>query len=125
MTVGDSTVDDSTALTGRQLAPLQCAWDGIYLIRAHSGGGLLVTRADGGELFPSGDPVDARDAIISDHARRPMVKLEATRALGQRLAFQRAHPEAKWWTDASGRPQEESAPTVDLLLGCLRDRGLT
>lgn len=118
----------------RLLAALRFAWDSLYLMSPHRDGGLLVTRADGSGSFRAADPVDARDAILIDHARRPMVRLEEG-ALQRRLDFERANPGATWtapsslhrvtWDDDDGKPQEEAAPSVDTMLRRLQDRGLT
>jgi hypothetical protein len=124
---------DIPAVMGRLTAGLRFAWDGIYLLAEHPKGGLLVTRADGYGSFRAGDPLEARDMIVADHARKPMAPIAAG-VLQQRLAFERAHPEVEWtapsyqhratWKDDDGE-QEESAPTAALLLSRLQGRGLT
>jgi hypothetical protein len=119
---------------GLLLAALRWAWDAVYLIDGAADGGLVITRADGygGSLRAAG-PLEARDAILADYARRPVAQAPAAGALGRRLAFEDANPGAWWippstlhrvmWPGADGRRQEEASPTPDGLLGRLQDRG--
>jgi hypothetical protein len=118
---------------GVLLAALRWAWDGLYLI-GDDNGKLLIIRADGHGSFRAADPPEARDAIVTDHARRPMQGAVEAGVLQRRLDFERANPHVTWhvpslyyratWSDpATTEPQEEIAVTTDGLLRLLRDRG--
>lgn len=131
---GDIEAGDGQALDAHLLAALRFAWDGIYMVTVHPLGGLLVTRADGGGSWRAGDVLDARDAIITDHGRRPMAALEAG-TLGRRVDFERNNPAVKWtapscyhkatWAGPGGEVLEEAAPSAGALLRRLKDRGFT
>jgi len=130
----DGPWDDPPQPGGVLLAGLRWAWDGFYLItEASSSDGLIISRSDGHGTFRAGDPLEARDLIIADFARRPVPVLLDTGALQRRLEFERAHPQVKWtvpsmyhkahWTDDDGKPQVATGPTADALLRRLRERG--
>ena len=131
----DGPQDDSPRPRGALLEALRFAWDGAYMITAHSEGGLLVIRTDGHGSFRVADALEAREEIRADHARLPVARPLEAGALDRRIAFERAHPEVTWgvpiryhratWTDKAGNPQEEVALTPDGMLKRLRARGFT
>ena len=54
------------------VAALRWSWNGIYLV-TDTGDGLLVVRADDGKALTAPDEAAARDAIIADFAKRPVI----------------------------------------------------
>jgi len=118
------------------LDALRWAWNGIYMITpAGDGGLLLVVRAGDGESFRAAGPVEARDGIIADHARKPAGPArDSTGALARRLAFEQANPGVRWAAPSAmhraywvqdGQPQREASPTPDGLISVLVARGLS
>lgn len=125
--------DDPSQPPGVLLAALRRAWDGIYLI-TRAGDGLMVIRAGDGESFRAAGPLEARDEILADYARKPARSRDSTGALARRLAFERAHPGVSWTAPSAmhraaweqdGERHEEASPTVDGLLALLAARGLS
>jgi hypothetical protein len=130
--------DDPPPPQGVLLAALKWLWDGAYLVTETAHGdrpkGLLIIRADGSSKpFRVADPLEARDAILADYARRPVQQQPLqTGALQRRIEFERTHPEVNWavpsvfhramWTE-HGKRQEEAGVSADALLRRLRERG--
>jgi hypothetical protein len=92
---------DAPHPSGLLLAALRWAWDGLYLItEATSSRGLIISRSDGNGTFRAADPLEARELITADFARRPVAQRHASGALQRRAAFEYAHPDA-WWMPPS------------------------
>lgn len=115
---------------GVLLAALRWAWEGTYLI-TEPGDGLLVIRCGDGGSFAASDPVEARDAILADYARKPAWPPRDVGSLDRRLAFERANPGVRWLAPSTlhravwledGKWRDESSPSADGLLGRLRNR---
>jgi hypothetical protein len=65
--------DDPPPPHGVLLAALRWCWDSVYMITETGDGRLLITRADGRDSFHVASPMEAREAIITDFARCPVV----------------------------------------------------
>jgi hypothetical protein len=119
---------------GMLLRALRWNWRHVYEITEHPDDGLVITRLDRhGTSFRAADPVEARDMILADQAVAPFAPSPEPGVLGRRIAFQQKYPHMLWmppirvhrvvWTGAGGKLQEVAAPTVDLLLRRMQDRG--